>query len=167
MRVVGVTGDTHIPGRARDLPPALLAGLAGCQLILHTGDFVTAAVADALAALAPLEAVAGNNDPPELQARFGQRRVVTVGPWRIGLVHGDLGARYASTPDRAAAAFAGENVDAIVFGHSHLPHSERRGRVLLFNPGSPTDRRRAAQCSFGLLRLAPAGIAAEHVPIID
>lgn len=165
MILVGVTGDTHVPARARALPQALLDGLAACGLILHTGDFVSAAVADALAALAPLEAVAGNNDPPELQARFGRRRIVRVGPWRIGLVHGHEGRRRSGTVDRAAGAFLDEQVDVIVFGHSHLPHLERRGGVLLFNPGSPTDRRRAAGCTYGLLRIGRDGIVAEHVPI--
>lgn len=164
--VIGVTGDTHIPGRARELPPALVAGLRGCDLILHAGDFTAAAVADQLAAIAPLRAVAGNNDPPELQVRFGHRRVITVGPWRIGLVHGDLGDASASSRDRALAAFAGETLDVIVFGHSHLPHLERRGKLLLFNPGSPTDRRRAPDCTFGRLRLGPDGVRAEHVPIV-
>jgi uncharacterized protein len=107
--------------------------------------------------LAPLEAVAGNNDPPALVRRFGRRKVVTLDGVRIGLVHGD-GTR-GTTIDRSVAAFAEEPVDVICFGHSHQPVCERRGRTWVVNPGSPTDKRSQPRYSYAVLRIARGRVA--------
>ena len=87
--------------------------------------------------------MAGNNDGPALHARFGTQLVLDVDGARIGVTHGHLGPG-ATTRDRAHRAFADEpGLDAIVFGHSHIPLVERLdGGTWLVNPGSPTDRRR-------------------------
>jgi putative phosphoesterase len=106
-------------------------------LIVHLGDFTGADIPELFEALGPLEAVAGNNDPPELVARFGRRKVLPVGGIRLGLVHGD-GPR-GTTIDRSVGAFAkNEAVDVICFGHSHQPLCERRGATWLVNPGRLT-----------------------------
>jgi len=150
---IGVVSDTHLPRFGDRLPPALHRGLGGGQveLILHLGDFTGPAVPDLLEELAPLEAVAGNNDPPALVRRFGRCKVLTVDGVRIGLVHGD-GTR-GTTVNRAVAAFEGEPVDVICFGHSHQPLCERRGRTWLVNPGSPTDKRTQPRYSYAILRI--------------
>jgi putative phosphoesterase len=154
---IGVISDTHMPRFGRVLPRELVRGLteARVDLILHAGDFTGPDVPALFEAIAPLEAVAGNNDGPEFQARFGRRRVVEVEGVRIGLTHGDLGAGR-TTPERATGAFAAGEVDIVVFGHSHIPLVERLpdGRWLV-NPGSPTDRRRQPRYSWALLELAP------------
>ncbi len=103
-------------------------------------------------AIAPLQAVAGNNDPPELVKRFGSKKVLEFGSVRIGVVHGHEGAGR-STLARAQNAFKAENVNAILFGHSHVPYCEMLSGVLLFNPGSPTDRRRQPGYSYGIIRI--------------
>src|SRR5262245_29764588 len=148
---IGLVGDTHLPRFGTQLPRALIAGLreAQVELILHVGDFTGPDVPALFLAIAPLEAVAGNNDPPSLIARFGRRKVVEAAGTRIGLVHGD--GRGGSTMSRSRAAFAGELVDVICFGHSHQPVCERRDTVWLVNPGSPTDKRRQPRYSFALL----------------
>lgn len=149
--LVGVVSDTHVPSRARSLPARLLDALRGVDLILHAGDLTVLSVLDELAALAPVEAVCGNVDGPEVRLSLPRRRLLAVGDKRLGLVHGDgLGL---STVARARAAFAAEAVDAIVFGHSHSPFCGYESGVLMFNPGSPTDRRREPRASFGLLRV--------------
>lgn len=147
--LVGVVADTHIPRRASRIPPELLAGLGGVDLILHAGDLVEESVLVELGRVAPVVAVAGNVDPPQLQRKLGRQRVLRLGRFRIGLVHGDGDA--GTTPLRARAAFTA--VDGVVFGHSHEPHNRWEGGVLLFNPGSPTDARRARAPSYGLLRI--------------
>jgi putative phosphoesterase len=101
--------------------------------------------------MAPLEAVAGNNDPPALVRRFGRRKLLILGGVRIGMVHGD-GTR-GTTIGRSVAAFEDEPVDVICFGHSHQPVCERRDRVWLVNPGSPTDKRRQARYSYAILTI--------------
>lgn len=159
--VVGVLSDTHIPTRAKAMPEALLAGLAGSDVILHAGDLARLAVLEPLERIAPTLAVYGNADPWEVACRLPRRALLRAGRWRVGMVHGD-GER-GTTPERALGAF--EDVDVVVFGHSHRPLREQRGSTLLFNPGSATDRRRAPRCTYGRLRLTEDGIKAEIVPL--
>lgn len=166
MRVV-VVSDTHVPRFARGFA-GLLARVRGeaPDAIVHCGDFTDLAVADALAEIAPFHGVAGNNDGPEIVRRFGRAHVVTFAGCRVGLVHGDGGAR-GSTRDRAEATFAAESVDAICFGHSHIPHRERRDDgVWILNPGSPLDRRREPRFSYAVLACDATGID-PHIVYFD
>lgn len=150
---IGVLSDTHIPARAKQLPAALFRILDGVDLLLHAGDLTEQAVIDELQNLAPVEAVAGNMDPFPLAARLSRKKVLELSGYRIGLIHGDLGGERQKTPLRAFEAFADDNVDCIVFGHTHQPYCREESGVLLFNPGSPTDRRREPRHSCGLLTL--------------
>ncbi|HEU5329846.1 MAG TPA: metallophosphoesterase family protein [Thermomicrobiales bacterium] len=154
--VVGVVSDTHFHAEpaGQQLPRLLLDELAKAQvgLILHAGDILAAWVLDQLSTIAPVLAVIGNGDPADLRQALPRQRVVTVGAHLIGLVHGHEG-RGRSTPERARNAFADPTVGCIVFGHTHQPLSQLHDGVILFNPGSPTDRRRQRYFSFGLLRI--------------
>lgn len=157
MLRVGIVSDTHLPRFGRALPGALVAGLrdAGVGQLLHLGDWTSPLAADLLGELAPLDGVAGNNDPPALVERFGLTRVVELDGVRLGLTHGHLGVGR-TTPERAERTFAGERgLAAILFGHSHVPMLERRddGRPWLLNPGSPTDKRRQPRFTWALLTL--------------
>lgn len=156
---LGVIADTHIPARAKAIPADIFEAFAGVDLILHAGDVTAAEVLAELRQIAPVEAVAGNNDPAALALGLGLIRELSLAGYRIGLVHGHIG-QGKSTVERALSHFHG--ADCVVFGHSHLPYCQQHGRTLAFNPGSPTDRRRAPACSFGILHLEPAGIRAEH-----
>ena len=152
-RVV-ITGDTHLPRFGRTLPARLESELRTADRILHAGDHTDPFVLDLLGAFGPVVAVAGNNDPPELQERLGLMRTVSVEDVSIGLTHGHAGPGR-TTPERAVRTFADAvpPVHAIVFGHSHVPMVERRDGVWLLNPGSPTDRRRQAAFSFLVLEI--------------
>ncbi len=141
-----VVGDTHLPRFGRVLPAPLVEALRTTDLILHVGDITGPFVLDLLAAHAPIEAVAGNNDGPELTHRLGHTRVVVVEEASIGMTHGHLG-QGRTTPERARLTFKGP-IDAIAFGHSHQPMIQRIGDTWLLNPGSPTDRRRQPVFSF-------------------
>jgi len=154
-RVV-LVGDTHLPRFGRALPAPLTDALRSADRILHVGDHTDSLALDLLEAFAPVDAVAGNNDPPELHERLGVVRIVAIEAIRIGLTHGHLG-RGRTTPERAIRAFADADppVGAIAFGHSHIPMIERRDGVWLLNPGSPTDRRR--QPAFSFLRFSVEG----------
>ena len=140
-----------MPSRARAFPPPVVEALRQADLILHAGDLATLPILDELKSFAPVHAVAGNVDAPEVRAILPRRVVVQVGSFRIGLIHGDGAAT--STLRRAESAFATETVDVVVFGHSHQPYLEWRDSRLFLNPGSPTDKRRAAKYSFAWLRL--------------
>lgn len=142
-----------MPRHARELPAALRKGLAGVDVIVHCGDMVDAMAIPIFETIAPLQAVAGNNDPAPLHRRFGTRKILEFGGVRIGIVHGHAGSGR-STLARAQNAFKDERVDAILFGHSHVPYCERHEGVLLFNPGSPTDRRRQREYSYGLITVS-------------
>lgn len=150
---LGIVSDTHMFSRGRKLPDALVEGLRGVDLLLHAGDFTDPAVVPLLEAIAPLEGVAGNNDGMDIVRRFGYRRIVQAGGRRIGLIHGHDGPGR-STEAKALLAFRDEPVDIVVFGHSHIPHYETTpDGVLLFNPGSPTDKRWQPRYSYGIIEL--------------
>jgi len=144
-----VLSDTHMPYSARHLPAAVVRALERASLILHAGDLTEMSVLETLAAFAPVEAVRGNVDSPELREILPARRELSLAGWRVGLVHGD--GTTGTTLLRALSAFTKRNVHCVVFGHSHQPLVERHGDVLLVNPGSPTDKRRQPRYSFALL----------------
>jgi putative phosphoesterase len=148
---VGVVSDTHLPRFGPRLPDALSDGLRAERvgLIVHLGDFTGVDVPALFEAVAPLEAVSGNNDPPALRARFGQRKVIRVAGARLGLIHGD--GRRGTTVTRSQDAFADGEVDVVCFGHSHRPLCERRGSAWLLNPGSPTDKRSEPRYSYAII----------------
>jgi putative phosphoesterase len=152
---IGVVSDTHIPGRAAHLPSEVLLAFERVDLILHAGDLLRLQVLETLRKLAPVEAVCGNVDDLETRLTLPRRRIIELPGCRLGLIHGD-------NPTTSAAvwvrkAFASEDpaeaVHCVVFGHSHQPLCGTRDGVLYFNPGSPTDCRRAPRPSFGILHV--------------
>ncbi|WP_433923234.1 metallophosphoesterase family protein [Paenibacillus taichungensis] len=160
MKII-VISDTHLPRRARKLPDPLVEALSDADLILHAGDWSDWSVHKLLSAYAPVEGVAGNTDPPEIGQKLGFSRIVEADGLRLGLVHGHLGSK--STEQNAIHTFAGQQVDAVIFGHSHIPVMHTVNDVLIFNPGSPTDRRFQPQYSFGIMKTHLGKLQAEHV----
>ena len=148
---VAVLADTHTPRRWKSCPPQVAAHLRGADLILHAGDVCTADVLDELAAYAPVRAVRGNNDGPDVAAWGAPERLeFDLDGLRVAMIH-DSGPT-AGRPARLRRRFPA--ADLVVFGHSHIPldHSENGQRI--FNPGSPTDRRRQPRGTLGLLEIA-------------
>jgi uncharacterized protein len=162
---IAVVSDTHLPRFRRALPEALVRGFeeAGIEMILHLGDWTTLLAAELLEAIAPLDGVAGNNDPPELVERFGRRKILEIEGARVGLTHGDLGSGRTSR-ERAIDAFGGPAArpEVVLFGHSHIPLIDRgRDGRLLINPGSPTDKRRQPRFSWALLEIRDGSATGE------
>jgi putative phosphoesterase len=151
MKKIVIVSDTHIPMRAKKLPQILIDACQEADFIIHAGDWQTLDVYYEFAAYAETDGVTGNVDPWEILNRFGKSKILTFGNLRIGVVHGD-GIRK-TTEQRAFETFSKDEVDIIVFGHSHIPVMREVEGVLLFNPGSPTDKRTQAQYSFGLLEI--------------
>jgi putative phosphoesterase len=147
--LVALLADTHMPRGARRLPDDCLALLGRAGLILHAGDFTATSVLEELRALAPVEAVHGNQDDAALRSALPERHVVEVEGARIGLVH-DAGRRE-GRHERLVAAFPG--CHAIAYGHSHVPELARHGDVWILNPGSPTERRRSTHRSLMALEV--------------
>lgn len=164
MLTIGVLADTHVPRRARDLPASVYRRLEAVDLILHAGDVLVAEVLERLAQLAPVHAVLGNNDVATLGGTLPATRELVLHGHRLGLVH-DSGARE-GRERRMRRRFPA--ADCVVFGHSHIPWCARaEDGFLLFNTGSPTDKRRQPAATMGLLRVEAPGapIQAEIVPI--
>ena len=135
------------------------------DLILHCGDLTTLHAIAAFERIAPVDAVAGNNDGAEIVRRYGRRKVVLAGGLRIGMVHGD--GPGGTTLSRARDAFAAEALDVILFGHSHVPYCERYGGVWVVNPGSPTDKRRQPRFSFAVLEVTAPGALEARLVFFD
>lgn len=161
--IVGVISDTHMPRSAKHLPAAVIEAFRGVDLIIHLGDWVTMDVYEQLAALAPVEGIAGNNDPDEIIERFGHRKILTLGNYHIGLVHGHMPYAGRTTEEKALLSFKDEHVDVILFGHSHQPLLKEVDGVLLFNPGSAADKRREPRYSVGFLDIQENGVQARHL----
>ena len=144
---LAIVSDTHMPRGARALPAECVERMKAADAILHAGDFVALEVLELLESFGPpVHAVHGNVDDPEVLMRLPAVRVVTAAGARIVLTHdgGPSEGRLARLRRRFADA------DAVVFGHSHLPLHEYRDGFHIFNPGSPTERRRAPQHTMGL-----------------
>ncbi len=143
---LAIISDTHLPRGTRALPEACVARLRAADLILHAGDLVELSVLEELEALGPpVAAVHGNVDRRDVVARLPERRVVEAGGVRIGMVHDAGPAR--GRLERQRAAFG--ECAAVVFGHSHIPLLEGDDAFRIFNPGSPTDRRRQPRHTMG------------------
>jgi putative phosphoesterase len=158
--LVAVISDTHLPRGARRLPDACVERIAAADLLLHAGDFMTAEVVRELEAIGPpLIGVHGNVDSAEVRRLLPAERVVGVEDARIALVH-DAGPRVGRL-ERLRARF-GDRAGAVVFGHSHLPlHEIASDGFQIFNPGSPTERRRAPGHTMGLARVRGASVEFE------
>jgi putative phosphoesterase len=127
---------------------------------MHAGDLSVKSVLDELRALGPpLAAVHGNIDSAELRRELPERQVVDAGGVRIGVIH-DAGPAKGRLR-RMRMAFP--DCDAVVFGHSHIPLHEEDGGFQIFNPGSPTDRRRQPRHSMGEARVANGRVTFQHV----
>jgi len=145
---VVVLADTHAPRRWRSCPPRVAAHLRGADLILHAGDVCTAGVLDDLAGYAPVHAVRGNNDGPDVAAWGAPDTLeIDVGGVRLAMIH-DSGPR-SGRPARLRRRFPA--ADLVVFGHSHIPVDQAADGQRIFNPGSPTDRRRQPHGTLGVL----------------
>jgi hypothetical protein len=136
--------------------------LAGADLVLHGGDFVTAQFLAELRRIgAPVEGICGNMDEPALKAALPKQRVVEIDNVRLGMVH-DAGPRVRREA-RLAARF--EDCDAVVYGHTHVPQVERFQHLWILNPGSPTERRSAPVHSMLVLRVEGRRIMPELVTL--
>ena len=162
---IGVIADTHCPEFLDDLPERVFTALQGVDLILHAGDITATSTLDALATIAPVQAVRGDHDR-ELESLPASRELTVAGK-RIVLVHGDR-SRWGEEPSTLLWTLSlgywqphgglprslrrrFPNADVIVYGHTHRVHTRKIGGALLFNPGGvhqwnpSTAKRRLAQ----------------------
>ncbi|RWZ54733.1 metallophosphoesterase [Halobacillus fulvus] len=159
MKII-VLSDTHMPKKGTILPERFVRELNQTDLIIHAGDWQTLEVYEQLKSYAPVKGVSGNVDEEEVRKRFPEKEILEVNGKRIGIVHGH--GEKKTTEKRVVEAFEGEQLDLIIFGHSHLPLLRFVKKTMLFNPGSLMDKRRLPSYSFGKLTIEEE-IHVEHI----
>ncbi len=162
MNIVAIS-DTHAPRRWKSCPPRVAGYLRAADLILHAGDVCTASVLDELAQYAPVHAVLGNNDGPDVAAWGAFETLdLDLAGLKVSMIHdsGPSAGRLARMRRRFPDA------GLVVFGHSHIPLDESADGLRIVNPGSPTDRRRQPHGTIGLLTVADGRLdQARIVPV--
>lgn len=146
--LVAVIADTHLPRGRRALPSHCVEHLREAELTIHAGDLTGIAALDQLRGYGQVLAVRGNADDPELKARLPEQLELELDGGRVAVIH-DAGRR-SGRLERLRRFFP--DAGAVIFGHSHMPlHEIAADGFQIFNPGSPTDRRRAPSRTMGLL----------------
>ncbi len=148
MIKIGVISDTHLKQPDKNLRELIQSLFQEVDLIFHAGDITEIAVLNSFAGK-EVVAVCGNMDSPEVRRQLPKQRVLQVGGFQIGLIHG-WGAPN-GIEERIKEEFP--EVDCIVFGHTHAPAINRRGEILFFNPGSFAGGLFSAKKSVGLLQI--------------
>ena len=156
---IGILSDTH----SLRIPQEVINAFKSVDLIIHAGDICDAGTLDMLRAVAPVRAVQGNMDESALKKRLPLRDSLAVEGVNIGVYHGHGMTRDAL--NNARAQFKGEDMDIIIFGHSHQPTKQMAGKTLMFNPGSPNDVVRAPYFSYGVLAINKGKFKAEIVKV--
>ena len=164
MTRVVVLSDTHIrPGGRRRLPHGAYRALDGAEVVLHAGDSVTADLLHELSGFAPTYAVLGNNDKDPDLADLPEERLEVIGGVRLAMVH-DSGPR-AGREARLRRRFPDAGV--VVFGHSHIPWNQSGvDGQMLFNPGSPTERRSQPHHTIGVLDLDGGQVRESRILVV-
>ncbi|NWG02326.1 MAG: metallophosphoesterase family protein [Syntrophaceae bacterium] len=134
MMKIGVISDTHLREPGPDFKKIIEFHFKEVDKIFHAGDFVDRSIADYLSSQKELIAVCGNMDSRDIGKAFPEKRVVELQGFKIGLIHG--GGSPFGIESRIRKEF--EEVDAIVYGHTHTPANHQVKNIYLFNPGSPT-----------------------------
>ncbi len=146
---IGVLSDTHVPSIAPALPPVIFSLFRDVDLILHAGDIVSLSLLDELKAIAPVEAVAGNMDDIEVHAKLPHKKVLMLGKFKTGLIHG----KFKIDIQKEMIRKEFDDVDLIVYGHSHTPFWGTMNGIYFLNPGSPTDTVHAPYNSVAILEV--------------
>jgi uncharacterized protein len=156
--LIAIVADTHLPRGQRRLPPKCIERLRDADLIVHAGDFVTLAVLEELRSYGEVVGVHGNIDDEEVRAALPHTATFDADGATIGVIH-DAGPRVGRL-NRMHRRFPG--ADAVIFGHSHIPLQETtEDGFRIFNPGSPTDRRRTPHHTMGLARASGGAVRFE------
>jgi uncharacterized protein len=158
---IAVIADTHLSGD-RELPRECAELIAGSDLAIHAGDVSSAAALAQIEAIGPpVHAVQGNVEDGELQRLLPVELRLDVEGLEVGVLHdagpaaGRLARLRRSFPEAAA----------VVFGHSHMPLHETEAGFQIFNPGSPTQRRRAPQRTMGIAEVEGGEIRFQHLAL--
>jgi putative phosphoesterase len=158
---LAIVSDTHLPRGSRAIPDSCLRICRDADAILHAGDLVDVPVLEQLRALGPpVHAITGNVDGAAVRALLPARLELDLEGVRVGMIHipGPAKGRLDALRKKFPAC------DAVVFGHTHMPEHNERDGFQIFNPGSPTERRRAPAHTMGIATITGGAITFElHV----
>jgi len=155
---LAILSDTHLPRSRRSIPAEFVERCREADAIIHAGDLIDTPVLELLRSLGPpVHAVRGNVDSAAVRAILPERLEVELAGVRLGILHvpGPATGRL----QRLRTAFPA--ADAVIFGHTHMPEHAESGGFQIFNPGSPTDRRRAPAHTMGSATLADGRVTFE------
>ena len=145
---IGVISDTHLREADSRLIDIYHEYFSSVEMIIHAGDLVSTQVVDFLS-LKPLQVVQGNMDSRDIKERFPKKRIVEIGSFRLGLIHG-WGSPF-GIEGRIRSEF--DDVDVIIYGHSHRPANHVDKGVVFFNPGTATGLSLSGSNSIGILEI--------------
>ena len=163
-KTVGLISDTHVPVRAKCIPRSVLNIFGDVDFIVHAGDLVQLEVIDELEQLAPVLAVHGNMDGPEVSGALPKMNSLKIFDWKIGVMH-DPSTSFGMRKMREIAKLNGFNV--FIYGHTHSSAVRWEGKTLYINPGSPTNPvpPYLSKASVALLRVTRETISPEIVKL--
>lgn len=149
---IGIISDTHIPDSADQIPKVILDAFKNVDMVIHAGDLVDLSVLSELKSICKnVLGVWGNMDPEEVRRELKEKEILQIGSHRIGLMHGSGSPN--NLPESLTSVFKDDNVDIIIFGHSHNSMNEVRNGILFFNPGSATDKVFSTYNSYGIIEI--------------
>jgi putative phosphoesterase len=154
---IGVVSDTHLREANDYLRRISEEFFSDAQMVLHAGDLVDTSVLKAFAGR-EVRAVRGNMDRDE---SLPERLIIEAGGVRIGLIHG-WGMPFGI---EAKLLKQFDNIDCLVYGHTHSAANHVKDGVLLFNPGSPTDRVFASRNTVGILEVGGGSVTGRILEI--
>jgi putative phosphoesterase len=163
-KTVGLISDTHVPARARCIPKMVFKIFENVDFIVHAGDLVQLSVIDELEQLAPVLAVYGNMDGPEVSGALPKLNALKIYGWKIGVMH-DPNTLFGRGKMREIAKQ--NSFDVFVYGHTHNANIKWEGKILYINPGSPTNPMASFinKPSVALLKITKEDITPEIVHI--
>ncbi len=135
-KTVGLISDTHVPSRAKCIPKTVFKIFENVDFIIHAGDLVKLEVIDELEHIAPVLAVHGNMDGPEIRGALPKLNSLKIYDWKIGVMH-DPNIMFGMGKMRELARQ--NSFNAFVYGHTHNASIKWEGKTLYVNPGSPTN----------------------------
>ena len=159
---VALIADTHFRAGGISLPDRCIEEIRASDLLLHAGDISVGEALKEIESLGPpVHAVHGNVDSPQLQRRLPEQLAIELDGVAIAMLHdaGPAARRLERMRDRFPDA------DVVVFGHSHLPLDEEDDGFRIFNPGSPTQRRRSPSHTVGIAAIADGRISLRHIEV--
>lgn len=155
---IGIISDTHVIKDLARLQSFLDKYLRETDMIIHAGDFKDEKVVDILREYKNFTGVWGNADDTGIKKVLREKEIIEIENYKIGIFHGhgDKG----DTFNRAYDVFKDDPVDVIIFGHSHQPVIKTKNKVLMLNPGSPTNKRKERWFSYIVLELTNDTVSA-------